>query len=86
MSQNPLSLPRLNAVLFIFLLCANHAWAQDNSAFGTMQPIVVSPTGFPAPAGEIGSSVTVITSSDIERKQERTLPAALKDVPGLFVE
>ncbi len=92
MSPNPLSLRRLNAVLLLCLAClgAGPAWAQtqpqDNSAFGTMQPIVVSPTGFPTPLDEIGSTVTVITADDIERKQERDLPAALKDVPGLFVE
>ena len=33
----------------------------------------------------MGSSVTVITEEEIQRKQERTLPDALKDVPGLNV-
>ncbi len=85
MFQNPLSLRRLNAVLLLCLTClgAGPAWAQDNSAFGIMQPIVVSPTLFPTPVDEIGSSITVITSDDMDRKQERTLPDALKDVPGL---
>ena len=31
------------------------------------------------------SSITVITEEDIQRKQERTLPDVLKDVPGLNV-
>ena len=85
MFQNPLSARRLIAVLLSCLtwLCAGPAWAQDSSAFGTMQPIVVSPTLFPTPVDEIGSSITVITSDDMDRKQERTLPDALKDVPGL---
>jgi len=85
MFQNAFSARRLCAVLFVFLICADPAWAQsqDNSAFGTMTPIVVTPTEFPTPLDEIGNSVSVVTSDDIERKQERTLPDALKDVPGL---
>jgi len=39
----------------------------------------------PTPENEVGSSITVIPSEEIERKQERTLPDALKDVPGLNV-
>jgi vitamin B12 transporter len=89
MFQNPIPLQRLCAALILCLFGAGPAWAQaqpqDNSAFGTMQPIVVSPTGFPVPADETGNSVSVITSDDIDRKQERTLPEALKDVPGLDV-
>src|ERR1700722_6160294 len=83
MFQNPVFFQRLSAVLFACLSCAGPSWAQDNSAFGTMQPIVVTPTLFPTPLDEIGNSVSVVTSDDIERKQERTLPDALKDVPGL---
>src|SRR5271154_1052617 len=83
MFQNSLFIQRLSAVLFVFLICAGPALAQDNSAFGTMTPIVVTPTEFPTPLNEIGNSVSVVTSDDIERKQERTLPDALKDVPGL---
>ena len=68
-----------------------HAFGQDApvqqaaSGFGTMAPIVVTPTLFPVPPTEIGSDVTVITADDIARKQARTLPDALKDVPGLNV-
>ena len=85
MFQKAFSARRLCAVLLLCLSCAGPAWAQsqDNSAFGTMQPIVVSPTLFPTPLDEIGNSVSVVTSDDIERKQERSLPDALKDVPGL---
>ena len=83
MFHNPVFVQRLSAVLFACLSCAGPSWAQDNSAFGTMQPIVVTPTLFPTPLDEIGNSVSVVTSDDIERKQERTLPDALKDVPGL---
>lgn len=51
----------------------------------TLDPIVVSPTTIPTPASQIGSSVTVITASDIEREQRRTLPDVLSSVPGLNV-
>ncbi len=50
-----------------------------------LPPVVVSATLLPTPASEIGSSVTVITSEDIQAKQERTLPEVLNDVPGLNV-
>ncbi len=46
---------------------------------------MVTPTRLPTPENEVGSSITVITEEDIQRKQERTLPDALKDVPGLNV-
>ena len=47
--------------------------------------MVISATRVPTPEDELGSSVTVITSDDIERKQEPTLPEVLQDVPGLNV-
>jgi len=75
----------IRALAFSILLSPATAFAQDQSAFGTMQPIIVGATLFPTPPVEIGSSVTVITADDIERKQERTLPDALKDVPGVNV-
>jgi vitamin B12 transporter len=49
----------------------------------TLPDVVVSATRIPTPATEVASSVTVITQDDIERKQYRTLPDALADVPGL---
>ena len=50
-----------------------------------MPTVVVTPTRLPTPESEVGSSVTVITEEEIQRKQERILPDALKDVPGLNV-
>ncbi len=47
--------------------------------------IVVGATRVPTPERELGTSVTVITAEEIAAKQERTLPAALLDVPGLNV-
>jgi len=94
--SSPISFPsrRVAALSLVLVLSAaplTCAFAQDastqqaTSGFGTMQPIVVTPTLFPVPPVQIGSDVTVITGDEIERKQERTLPSALKDVPGLNV-
>lgn len=82
----------LSLVLVLSAVPLTRASAQDApvqqaaSSFGTMQPIVVTPTLFPVPPAEIGSDVTVITADDIARKQANDLPSVLRDVPGLFVE
>jgi vitamin B12 transporter len=49
------------------------------------QAIVASPTTVPTSSEESASSVTVITASDIENQQLRTVPDALATVPGLNV-
>lgn len=82
---------RIGALSFVVVLSAVVAVTpalaqQDTSSFGTMAPIVVTPTLFPTPTAEIGSDVTIITAEDIARKQELDLPSVLRDVPGLFVE
>ncbi|RUO98462.1 TonB-dependent siderophore receptor [Hyphomicrobium sp.] len=61
--------------------------ASASGSSGTQDPgeIAVSPTGTPEPVDQIGSSVTVITSKQIEAQQRRTLPDVLKMVPGLNV-
>jgi vitamin B12 transporter len=59
------------------------ALAQTEFVLPTM---VVSPTEIPTPSSELGSDVTVITADDIARNQWRTLPDALRAVPGLVVE
>ena len=64
------------------------ASAADSNALAepvALPTVVVTPTRLPTPESEVGSSITVITDEDIQRKQERTLPDALKDVPGLNV-
>lgn len=48
-------------------------------------PIVVTATRIPTPESEVGSSVTVITAEDIQRKQYKSVPEALRAVPGLDV-
>jgi vitamin B12 transporter len=47
--------------------------------------IVVGATRLPTPVQEVGTSVTIVTREEIAAKQQRTLPAALLDVPGLNV-
>ncbi|CAA2139235.1 TonB-dependent siderophore receptor [Hyphomicrobium sp. ghe19] len=47
--------------------------------------VAVSPTGIASPVEQIASSVTVITSKEIQAQQRRTLPDVLKSVPGLNV-
>ena len=59
--------------------------AADMSSSVSLPPLVVTPTRLSTPENEVGSSITVITEEDIQRKQQRTLPDALKDVPGLNV-
>ncbi|HEX4640516.1 MAG TPA: TonB-dependent receptor plug domain-containing protein, partial [Chthoniobacterales bacterium] len=75
----------------VFLAAPFIGRAQDAISFGLQtaeaetEGIVVSATKIETPVNEIGSSVTVITDKEIERKQERTLPDVLRTVPGLNV-
>jgi vitamin B12 transporter len=89
----PLSL-KVAARRRVLILCASlivfsshgPAFAQVASDQSQQLPqIVVTPTLLPTPENEVASSVTVITSADMEAKQERTVPDALEDVPGLNV-
>ncbi|MGW8311016.1 MAG: TonB-dependent receptor plug domain-containing protein [Thiogranum sp.] len=48
-------------------------------------PIVVTATRIATPESELGSSVTVITSDDIQRRQYKSVPEALRMVPGVDV-
>ena len=72
-------------ILIPCLLSPVTAAAADMSSSVSLPPLVVTPTRLPTPENEVGSSITVITDEDIQRKQQRTLPDALKDVPGLNV-
>src|ERR1700682_3330683 len=58
--------------------------ALSNSEAET-ERIVVSATRIETPVNEIGSSVTLISSEEIERSQRRTLPDVLQTVPGLNI-
>jgi vitamin B12 transporter len=48
--------------------------------------MVISATQIATPPTQLGSDVTVITAEDIARNQWRTLPDALRAVPGIQVE
>ena len=59
--------------------------AQQSSDAVVMDDLVVTATRLPTPRQQLASSVTVITADDIERRQFRSLPQALRSVPGLHV-
>jgi len=42
---------------------------------------VVSPTGVVTPAGQVGSSITVVTDQDIQTQQYRSVPEVLNPYP-----
>ena len=48
-------------------------------------PVVVSPTAIATPATDVASSVTVVTSQQIEQQQLRSAPDAINLVPGLNI-
>ncbi|HEY6026233.1 MAG TPA: TonB-dependent receptor [Pseudolabrys sp.] len=74
---------RLAGAALALGLYTQAAQAQDVPL--TLPPIVVSATTVPTLASELGSSVSVITAADIAREQLRTVPDALKTVPGVEV-
>ncbi|MEJ2378670.1 MAG: TonB-dependent receptor [Pseudolabrys sp.] len=73
------------AALAVGALLAQQAHAQDGSQAVTLPPVVVSATTVPTPASAVASSVTVITGQELQREQIRTIPDALRMVPGLNV-
>ena len=92
-------IPKMNRVVrrgrYYFAACSAIALSTSFSAAiaqnGPSSPsislptIAVSPTTIPTPTDQIASSVTVITGEEIERDQRRTVPDALRAVPGLDV-
>jgi vitamin B12 transporter len=74
---------RVTGAALVLALLAQPVCAQDNAV--ALPPIVVSATTVPTSASELGSSVTVITGDDLQREQLRTVPDALKKVPGLDI-
>ncbi len=62
---------------------ASPSSGSDDRAMGTAELGAFSPTLQLTPVSRIGSSVTVITSQDLEARQNRTVPDALSGVPGL---
>ncbi|MDF1587006.1 TonB-dependent receptor plug domain-containing protein [Marinimicrococcus flavescens] len=74
--------PRLSVLLAAAspLVLAAGAQAQDGTA---LPELVVTATRIPTPAREVASSVSVVTAEEIERRQLRTLPDVLRELPGL---
>jgi vitamin B12 transporter len=74
----------LASASFICMLGATgQAFAADNSV--KLKDVVVSANRTPTAVSNLGSSVTVVTSEDLEKSQAVTLEDALNDIPGLYV-
>jgi vitamin B12 transporter len=69
-----------SAFLVLFPFCL---LAQEKEI--TLEEVVVTATRVETPIEEIASSITVISSKDIERKKKSTVLELLRDVPGLDV-
>jgi len=81
------TLPATNQLLPAVLIAAGIALPAVSDA---QQPVsapevVVTATRLPTDIERVGSSVTVITAADIERRQQRTIVDVLNAVPGLRV-
>ncbi len=76
-----------SAALALAALPLQPAGAQEGTLSGavTLPAIVVSATTVPTLASQLASSVTVITGQELQREQIRTVPDALRTVPGLNV-
>jgi len=85
----PCAQRRVRAFLFVIDLLGLHAavaFANDGTApSDALARVIVSATRLPTPEDEVASSVTLITATDIEAEQARTLPDILQQVPGLNI-
>jgi vitamin B12 transporter len=75
----------LGAGVFAFSVHAPASAQVASDQAQQLPQIVVTPTLVPTPESEVASSITVITGAEMEAKQQRTVPDALEDVPGLNV-
>jgi vitamin B12 transporter len=67
-----------------FIALAIPARAQsENDLTVPPESVVVTATRIATPANQVASAMTVIDASDIELRQQRSLPDVLADVPGL---
>jgi vitamin B12 transporter len=74
---------RLLALPFLSLpIISTTAHADSTTALDTM---VVTATRTPTDINRLGSSITIISAAEIERRQFQTLTDALQDVPGLHI-
>jgi len=78
MSSSPTLQASARLTLAVTLLAPFHVLAEQD-------PIIVTATRLATPASQLGSSVTVITAQDIARKQVKTVPQALRMLPGVDV-
>ena len=89
---NPQSI-RLLAILTFVLVSTLRAIADDSatapttapSAQAEVAPVVVTANRVPTPASEVGSSVSVITSEDLDHEQVPLVSDALRYVPSVNV-
>jgi len=71
--------------LVMMLIVPGGALAAGEATDEAMEEVVVTATRIETPAGQVASSVTVITADDIEKKHARTVLDVLRDVPGSSV-
>ncbi len=69
----------------VFLLISISILAQTDSVRTTLSEIVVTATRTETPSIAIGSSVSVITSLEISKRQLNTVVDVLRELPGLSV-
>ncbi len=82
MIRQPLSANVIPAVLMLIALGSQPGVADESLS---LEHVLVTARLEPITVGDIGSSVTVITREEIEKKQVRYLSELLRDVPGFSV-
>jgi vitamin B12 transporter len=70
------------AIAMVSAACALHAVGAE---IQELPDVVVTPGGYEMNAADMGHSITVIRSAEIRAAGWRTLPEALRSVPGLYV-
>lgn len=81
------SMVKLSVLIFALYLVPLNVLAADPPPEETsvLEEIVVSATRAPTPVSQLGSSVTVITSEEIEARHQMQVIDVLRNVPGLSV-
>jgi vitamin B12 transporter len=79
-------MPKIPVTTSCACIVAALAAASPALAQRTLEPgVVVTPTTVPTPSEEVGSTISVITREEIERRQYRTVGEALQSLPSLSV-
>ena len=73
------------AIVLAPLIAALPAWASAQSSDTDLEEVIVTATRAPQTVQSVLSSVTVITSADIERLQPQSLAELLQGLPGISV-